>query len=95
MIVIDGFPMDLALSEEHRFPGEVTSYPVEQGADISDHIRTLPEEITLECIVSDTPIGEVATDATRTSGTLPAEAALAKLLEIRNRRPRRPVPVET
>jgi hypothetical protein len=106
MIKIAGYPMDLALSEEFTFPGEMTSRPVELGPDVSDHIRDLPEEITLECIVSDTPIGDIARDPTR-AGTdfslreldpdelrpLPSIDALAKLRELKALR--RPVPVET
>lgn len=102
---IDGFPMDLALTEGHTFPGEVTKYPVESGADMSDHIRDLPESITLECIVSDSPSGDIATDPTRQLGEVPADGlldpnaplpsadALEHLREAKRRR--RPVSVET
>lgn len=109
LVRIDGFPMDLAISEAHSFPGEMTKYPVERGPDISDHIRDLPEEITLECIVSDSPSGEVADDPSRQNGTdaqqallssgfepetpLPSVDALAKLREIKARR--QPITVET
>lgn len=65
LIRVNGYPMDIATSESHSFPGEVTKFPVESGGDISDHIRDLPPVITLECIVSDSPSGEVARDATR------------------------------
>jgi hypothetical protein len=102
LVRINGYPMDLALSEGHSFPGAATEFPVEAGADISDHIRELPTEITLECIVSDTPIGEVATDPTRqpqtgpdgtTTQPLPSTDALARLREIKALR--KPVRVET
>lgn len=92
-IRIDGFLLDLEVSARHVFPGEVTRFPVEEGPDISDHIRALPDEITLESIVSDSPIGTVATDATRADGAVPSEAALAKLRAVREAR--RPVVVET
>src|SRR5688572_9525100 len=105
LIRIDGFPMDLSLSEGHTFPGEVTRYPVESGADMSDHILDLPEEVTLECIVSDSPSGDVATDPTRQLGEVPADGlldpnaplpsadALEHLREMKRRR--RPVSIET
>lgn len=101
LIRIGGFPMDLVMTEGHKFPGEATDYPVEAGADISDHIRELPEEITLtDCIVSDTPSGIVATDPTRQpepgpDGTvpLPSQAALAKLRDLKALR--KPLTVET
>lgn len=97
MIRIAGYLMDLAVSEEHAFPSEISSHPVEQGPDISDHIRNLPEEITLESIVSDTPIGEVAADPSRQAAgpdaPLPSADAFQKLVEIRAAR--QPVTVET
>lgn len=100
MIRIDGFPMDLALAESHSFPGEATQYPVEAGADFSDHIRDLPEEIELECIVSDSPSGAIANDPTRKGEAgpdgntpLPSAAALEKLRLMKARR--QPVSIET
>lgn len=101
MIRIDGVLMDLALSEEVVFPGEVTKYPVETGADFTDHIRDLPPQITLECIVSDTPVGIVATERNDAAQAfeegepvpLPSVEALARLLDMKARR--LPVVVET
>lgn len=99
---LPSYLMDLAVSEEFSFPGEATKFPVEQGVEFTDHIRELPEEITLECIVSDTPIGEVATDATRqpvtgpdgtTSTALPSAEALQRLRELKAAR--QPVRIET
>lgn len=89
MIRIAGYPLDLALTEEHDFESEVTEYPVESGADVSDNIRNKPLEITLEGIVSDTPIGAIALDATRRaeSGTpLPSLDAYTRILAIRDAR---------
>lgn len=73
MITIDGFPIDLAESEEHKLKSEVTQHPTESGSDISDNVRNLPRELTLTgCVVSDTPIGAIALDDTRILGdTLP------------------------
>jgi hypothetical protein len=89
MIRIDGYPIDLALTEEHSFDSEVTEYPVENGADISDNIRNKPLEITLEGIVSDTPIGAIAQDATRQAGAgtpLPSRDAYTRIVAIRDAR---------
>lgn len=57
---IDGFPIDAALSEDHAFDSTVTDYPVEKGADISDNIHASPIVITMDCVVSDSPLGQVA-----------------------------------
>lgn len=101
MVKIDGFLMDLALSEEIVFPGEVTKYPAETGSDFTDHIRDLPVQITLECIVSDTPVGVVATERGDVAATfdegepipLPSVEALARLRDMKARR--KPVVLET
>ncbi len=96
MIWIDGYPFDLAVSQDSSYPGEVTEHPVDADADLSDHIRTGALELTLACIVSDTPSGEVEFHPTRLAEPTPplhSEAAFDKLLEIRGRR--RPVTIET
>lgn len=93
MIWIDGFPFDLAVRQTSSFPGEVTEHPVDADADVSDHIRLKSTELTLECVLSNTPTGEIATHESRRDVPLAAEAAFEKLIEIRGRR--RPVTVET
>lgn len=60
MIRINDFPIDAALSEDHTLDSEVTSFPVERGAEITDHVRPLPRTITIEGVVSDTPLGLAA-----------------------------------
>lgn len=76
MVTIDGYPLDLVETEEHSMTSEITEHPVEDGSDISDNIRIKPRELTLtNAIVSNTPIGTVATDDTRILGeTLPPPA---------------------
>lgn len=103
LVRIAGYPMDLSISEGHTFPGEATKFPVEVGPDVSDHIRELPEEITLECLVSDIVPSQVASDPARGQTVttpdgeiqfvLPSEEALAKLREIKALR--KPVAIET
>ena len=69
MVTIDGYPLDLVESEEHSLEAEITDYPVEDGSDISDNIRLKPRTLTLNgAIVSDTPIGAIASDPTRKLG---------------------------
>ena len=55
-ITIDGWPVDLALTEEHSHDSEATQYPVEKGANITDHVRPKPISITFEGIVSASPL---------------------------------------
>lgn len=90
-VIIDGYEVDAALSEQHSFDSEVTAHPVETGADISDHIRAMPITVTLDCVVSDTPVGVLSTR--RDNTTLPSEDAFSLMLAIRDLR--EPVTIET
>lgn len=91
MIAIDGYIIDVAVKEEHGFENEITEHPVEQGADIVDHVRARPIVVTLEGVVSDTPVQDFVR-ASRTAA-LPSREALDRLLAIRNAR--QPVEIVT
>ena len=60
MILINGFLIDAAPVETHSLNSVTTEHPVEEGADVTDHIRISPDMLTIEGLVSNTPIGEVA-----------------------------------
>lgn len=76
VLSIDGFPIDATISETHSLSSSVTEYPVESGANLTDHIRALPIEVTMEAIVSDTPLMRMK--PLRDSGrTAPQRAAVA------------------
>lgn len=47
---------DNNISEEHRFSSRVTSYPVESGTIMTDHILNLPDTIVISGLVTDTPL---------------------------------------
>lgn len=51
---------DAVLSETHSRDVEVTSFPLEDGSTISDHIVVPPVELQLQGIVSDAPLGDKA-----------------------------------
>lgn len=59
LVLINEWPVDCTLSETHEYESEVTEFPVESGSVISDNIRLQPLVVRLECIVSNTPIGEI------------------------------------
>lgn len=65
MLLIDSWPYDLLVSGEMRLESEITDNPVESGGTTSDHINLMPIEFDAECIVSDTPIGEIAAHESR------------------------------
>lgn len=93
MILIDGFEIDVTVSEEHSFDSEVTEHPVESGADVADHVRARPIVVTLEGVVSNTPIGALRDRRSSAGSTSPPSDALLKLLLIRDLR--EPVSITT
>jgi Dit-like phage tail protein len=103
MIIVDGFIIDCSLNETHTLNSEATEFPVESGADLTDHIRQLPVEVLIEGMVSDTPIGAMATirdgealtlgEGEIADAVLPSDAAIAHLERIWSRR--QPVTIQT
>jgi hypothetical protein len=49
---------DANLSEGHSWSNDITSNPVERGVEITDHIRELPDQLTLVGFVTNTPFLE-------------------------------------
>ena len=90
-VSIDGYLIDAATTLEHSFDSETTDHPVEKGADVTDNTRPKPIMLTMECIVSDTPIGN-AIDV-RAANAVPSIDVYQKLLAIRAAR--NPVVVST
>lgn len=84
MVTIDGYVIDAAPTEEHEFPNEVTEHPVEEGANVADHVIILPDVVTIEGVVSDTPIAP--TSLQRTPNALPSDQALVLLKGLRDSR---------
>lgn len=50
--------IEATLSEQHSMTATVSKFPVEGGAIVSDHIVNDPEKVSLECFISNTPIGK-------------------------------------
>jgi hypothetical protein len=53
--------VDVFLSESHAYASDITEYPTESGSDLVDNIRPKPIEVQVRGIVSNSPIGPVAT----------------------------------
>jgi len=86
-VSIDGYLIDVFISEQPVKSGQVTRYPIEDGASIADHVIEAPERLTVTGIVSNNPIGqlyskrfEIAQGAT---GVLPSNEAYARLAKIK------------
>jgi hypothetical protein len=56
--------LDVVPKETHDHSSTITSHPVEEGMDISDGTRDEPDALSLECLISNTPLGE-SPDASR------------------------------
>jgi hypothetical protein len=58
--------LDVDLQESHDLASDITEHPVEEGVDVTDHVRPRLRRVTIEGYVSDTPwitnpgVGEVA-----------------------------------
>jgi hypothetical protein len=97
-VTINKYVIDVSVSEDHNFDSDVTEYPVEQGGAVTDNVRPKPIEVTIEGVVSDTPIGKIA-DLRDNQGDngqedfLPSVDALQVLLAIRDAR--EPVTIAT
>lgn len=48
--------LDASIDEQHSSANDITQYPVEKGVDISDHVKRLPDQLTIRGMVTDTPI---------------------------------------
>lgn len=60
----DEIEVDSCLEENHVLENTVTDHPVEEGYNITDHVRPNPDRVTLRCFVSNTPL---STDQTKTA----------------------------
>jgi Dit-like phage tail protein len=81
--------VDATLSEQMQLDTDVTDYPVEEGFNIADGIRNKPVSLTLDCIVSNTPIlqSKDAQDAggfRKGDGDGAGDEALALLQQLRD-----------
>lgn len=54
--MIDTIAVDAIVRETHRFAGEATTHPVEEGGDVSDYYRPAPRAVQLEGVITDTPL---------------------------------------
>jgi len=89
---IDVLELDATVSDGHEYANELTSYPVEDGADITDHIRRHPERVTIEGFITNSPVkyfggeGKVGNqylgDQSGTNDESRVASALEKLLEL-------------
>lgn len=68
--IIDTIVLDVTISESHDGETEVTDHPVETGFDVNDHARPKPDMLTLEGVVSVTPLNRKRRLAVEESGII-------------------------
>lgn len=66
--------LDVTISEQHEYENEVSQFPIEQGADISDHIKLKPEAIVLDGFVTNSPITVLFEDVSEVVERKPGES---------------------
>jgi len=50
--------LDASYSQRHEFAADTTDHPVEDGVDVTDHVRRLPVTLVVEGVVSAYRIGD-------------------------------------
>ncbi len=89
-LFIDGYEIDVETSADVDASVVVSEFPVEKGANISDHARAQPLRLRVEGIVSNTPLSPLAARRAVFSlvngeaFALPADEAKARLMAIRD-----------
>lgn len=83
---IDGIWIDCSVRETHSLQASVTKHNVEDGADVTDHVRTQPDALQLEGIVSNTPLEQ---PMSHTGGAILDTQAIVELLDADGQRIRR------
>ena len=54
---VAGIVVDATISEEHLTEVDLTENPVEDGAVVTDHVHIKPAQLTIQGVISDTPLG--------------------------------------
>lgn len=60
---ITSLDLDVMQDEVHEWKNDVTQFPVEIGSQITDHIQSLPDNVTVTGIISNSAIGVDALSA--------------------------------
>jgi hypothetical protein len=53
---IGSLTLDATLDDSHEFSNEVTSFPIEEGSDINDHIKKEPMSLSITGFITNSPV---------------------------------------
>jgi len=70
--------LDATIREEHSYRNRITQWPVETGANMTDHIRLEPDRITLEGFVTNSPVGIFPVERIGLIGAVPGDNNFAR-----------------
>lgn len=79
---INEIELDVIISESAQTSSIITSNPIENGADVNDHIIINPMTFNISGIVSDTKLSLISTIAEFTKESSPSVEAWEELLEL-------------
>lgn len=71
---VDHITVDVTLRESHDRQAEVTEFPVEEGADITDHRRLKPIALSMNGVITDSPNDVLDVLAGNTTGLVGSTA---------------------
>lgn len=83
---IGSIQLDCSVQETHSFKSDVTDYTVEDGGSISDNIYLQPFRLTIEGIVTDTPLTMLFTGKIGDTIQSLSEEAYDALIDLREKR---------
>lgn len=75
---IGRFVLDVSLDESHTFEADVTEFPSETGATLTDNIRPKPIKVSVTGIVSDSPLGSNADNSASIADLPPGTLSLLR-----------------
>lgn len=78
--------LDARIDENHQLSNDVTQYPVEEGSNITDHVRNRPFVLTMTGHVTDSPIEyfDLSEDLNNQEGETRSRSAFDQLITLYN-----------
>lgn len=72
---------DVTLSENHGITAQVTQHPIENGVDITDHIKPELQVLSFDALVTNTPLNDVLLNPNTVDPVTTRNAAELRLLD--------------
>lgn len=86
MLTIDGYGVDAEITGEPTYESEMTTFPMERDANMTDHVRNLPVGFSCEGIISESPIGRMVIERANATGKGITQAGNQYLIDVWRRK---------